>query len=97
MHGWFGYGYGSQMGVLGWIGPVMMLLFWALILFGIVVLIRYLLVQTRQHQGRPGDSFTDSSGKDALAILQERFARGEIDASEYEEKKRILTENSRDS
>lgn len=97
MHGWFGYGYGSQMGALGWIGPVMMLLFWALILFGIVVLIRYLLTQTRRHQDRSGERSAGSSDRDALSVLRERYARGEIETGEYQEKARILSESFRSS
>jgi putative membrane protein len=97
MHGWSGYGYGSQMGAFGWIGPIMMVLFWALILFGIVVLIRYLLVQTRRQQGGTGTGPAARSGKDALAILRERYARGEIDTAEFAEKKRILSEDFPDS
>ena len=31
-------------------------------------------------------------GRAALQILQERFARGEIDKDEYEERRRILSE-----
>lgn len=87
MHGWFGYAQG-QFGPMGWVGPIMMILFWGLIVVGIVVLIRYLSVQTR-NAGGTGTS-SRGAGTDALAILRERFARGEIDAAEFEEKKRVL-------
>jgi putative membrane protein len=58
---------------------------------GIIVLIvlgiRWLLRNTdggpRGGPGRPGEDL-------ALAALRERFARGEIDATEFEERKRIL-------
>lgn len=80
MHGWFGYAQG-QFGPMGWVGPIMMIIFWGLIVVGIVVLIRYLSAQTRN---------VGSSGSNALAILRERYARGEIDTAEFEEKKRIL-------
>lgn len=32
----------------------------------------------------------ENKANNALSILKERFARGEIDAEEYEEKKRLL-------
>ena len=32
-----------------------------------------------------------SEGRTALDILDERFARGEIDIQEYEDRKRVLT------
>jgi putative membrane protein len=70
----------------GWWGFVMglvMLLFVALLVVGIVVLVR-------SSSGAPRS--TEPSGGRALDILDERFARGEIDAKEYEERRRILTE-----
>ena len=86
MHGWFGYAQG-QFGPMGWVGPIMMILFWGLLIVGIVVLIRYLSAQTRS----VGTSAASgAAGRDALAILRERYARGEIETAEYEEKKRVL-------
>ena len=70
----------------GWWGFVMglvMLVFVALLIVGIVVLVR------SSAGGAPRN--TESSGGRALDILDERFARGEIDVEEYEERKRILT------
>ncbi len=66
----------------GWIfGPFMMILFLALIVAAVVFLVRWLT----SSNGRP-----PASRSDALAILQERFARGEIDKDEYDERRRIL-------
>ena len=70
MGGWNGFG------LLGWIP---MLLFWVLLILGVVALIRYL--------GKSGQS---QEGKNPLEILKERYARGEIDKKEFEEKKRDL-------
>jgi putative membrane protein len=70
MGGWNGFG------VLGWIP---MLLFWILLILGVVALVRYL--------GRSGQSQGD---KTPLDILKERYARGEINKKEFEEKKRDL-------
>jgi putative membrane protein len=57
---------------------------------GIVVLIalaiRWLVRSSRNDRYRP-----DMAGDDgALAVLRERFARGEIDAAEFEERRRTL-------
>jgi putative membrane protein len=57
-----------------------MLLFWGLIIVGVVLGIRWLL-----NQGK--ESRSDS----ALEILRQRYARGEINKEEFEEKKRDLT------
>lgn len=66
----------------GWVfGPIMMVLFLALIVAGIVLLVRWLTrSEGRQSASRP----------DALAILQERFARGEIDKDEYDDRRKTL-------
>ena len=69
-----------------WIGGVwgigmmlMMLVFWGLVITGIVLAIRWLATQGRE-------SRRDS----ALAILRERYARGEINREEFEAKRRDL-------
>lgn len=69
----------------GWgmgFGIVFMLLFWGLVIIGIAALIRWLLTPSS-----PGRSARD---KTPLEIVQERYARGEIDREEYEQKKRDL-------
>ncbi len=40
-----------------------------------------------------GINFNQKSGQSSLDILNERYARGEIDEEEYEKKKRTLTES----
>jgi len=62
-----------------------MLLFWGLIIFGIVMLAR----------GFGGTSSAgESSARDRMPqdILGERYARGEIDKSEFTQKRRDLDE-----
>ena len=76
MSDWGGFG-GWGMGF----GFVLMLLFWILVILGIAALIRWLL------QPSPSRSSRD---KTPLEIVQERYARGEIDREEYEQKKRDL-------
>lgn len=77
MYDWNGFG-GWGMGF----GFVFMLLFWGLVILGIAALIRWLMTQST-----PGH---DSRGKTPLEIVQERYARGEIDREEYEQMKRDL-------
>lgn len=77
MYDWSGYsGWGMSFGM------VFMLLFWALVVLGIVALIRVLMAQSSSGRG--------SRDKTPLEIVQERYARGEIDREEYEQKKRDL-------
>jgi putative membrane protein len=58
---------------------VIMLLFWVLVIVGLVVGIRWLL-------GQGKESRSDS----ALEILRQRYARGEINKEEFEARKRDL-------
>ena len=78
------YGYGWDGGWLGMgIGMFGMLLFWVLIIVGIVVLVKW-LVATQASAGAP-------PAKTALDIVKERYARGEINKEEFEQKKRDLS------
>lgn len=78
MWGYDGFGIG---GVGMGIG---MLLFWGLIIAAIVMLFR-------GFGTRPGGGEPRLSEKTALDILRERYARGEIDKSEFDEKRRDLS------
>lgn len=71
-----GGGWGG-FGVLSWLS---MLFFWILLILGVIALIRY-LARTGQNKDE----------RTPLNILKERYARGEIDKKEFEEKKKDLT------
>ena len=66
-----------------WFGGMMlwMVLFWGSIIFGIAWLVR----------GGPRHS-ASVDREDAIAILDRRFAQGEVTLEEYRERKAVLTE-----
>jgi putative membrane protein len=70
----YGYGYGMMGGGYGIIG----LIFWILVLIGLVLLIKYLW----KGSATRGDS--------AIEILKKRYASGEISKEEFEEKKKDM-------
>ena len=77
----FGWGWGHMI-----FGSVFMLLFWAAIIIGIVVVVRWIAGSGHTHSVAPQH---DS----ALDILRQRFAKGEIDQEEFERRKRSLTQH----
>ncbi|ODU41412.1 MAG: electron transporter RnfE [Thiobacillus sp. SCN 63-374] len=66
-------------------GGIFMILWWVLIIAGIVVLVKW-LAATFGAGGRSG------GGSTALDVLKERYARGEIDEQEFQKRKRDLTQ-----
>jgi len=74
-NGYDGWSVGSMMGWFG--GGIMMILFWAAAIYFIVWLVR-------------GNKMNGADNKKALEILKERYAKGEIEKKEFEEKKRDL-------
>jgi putative membrane protein len=70
MYGWYDHGYGW-----GWMvmmGVIMLLVLVALIAAVILLLRRY-----------PATRQVDNAANEALRVLRDRFARGEIDEEEY--------------
>jgi putative membrane protein len=78
-HGWmfhrdWGWGFGGGFG---------MIVFWALIVLLIVLAVR-------GFRGGSDRTVSVPPANSALQVLQERFARGEIDKTEYEERRKVL-------
>ncbi|MGB5233618.1 MAG: SHOCT domain-containing protein [Candidatus Macondimonas sp.] len=75
----------------GWgmgFGFLFMILFWAFVILGIVALLRWLMRESQDRRMQDGRSLPRD--KTPLEIVQERYARGEIDREEYEQKRRDL-------
>lgn len=73
MYGWGG----DTWGIVGWITMgLLMLLFWGVVVAVIIVLLRHA-------PSGQGTMVTRPAHEDAELILNERFARGEIDEPEY--------------
>lgn len=71
-----GYGYGMMGGGMFILG----LIFWILVIIGLILLIKYLW------EGHGAKRVEES----ALEVLKKRYARGEISKEEFEEKKKDL-------
>jgi putative membrane protein len=77
--GMMGWGYG------GWFSSIIGIIFLIAVVAGVFFLIRWIIsASTKQgsHESGAGDS--------ALEILRKRYARGEINKEEFEEKKKDL-------
>jgi putative membrane protein len=80
MYGFGRFAYGHGASLLSWLGPIAMVAFWALFVAAMVTLIVYLA----RHGKRMGHHGT------AIAILEERYAKGEISKEEFTEKRKDL-------
>ena len=70
----------------GWMGGNMMIIFGLLIIVGVFFLIKYL---NQNSKGETG--WILGTSPRGLDILRERYARGEINKEEFEEKKKDLS------
>ena len=94
---WWGDGH---LGAAGWLGMIFMAIVWILIVAGIVFLIRSLVrgpaghhhpaYWDSRHYGPEGPS-KSAGAFEALRVLEERYARGEIGREEFMQKRADLT------
>lgn len=80
-HMWPGmmeWGYG-----IGWGWSLFMIAFWIAVIAGVIFLVRWIVTST----DKGGADVREDSAEE---ILKKRYARGEINKQEYEEKKRDL-------
>ncbi len=73
----WGWGYGGGGSWFGWIGPLVMVLFWVAVVAGVAFFVRFLVRRTGTAEGE------DS----ALEIVRKQYARGEITKAQFEEKR----------
>ena len=64
-----------------------MIIIWIAVIVGIVFLVKWLV-----EQGRTGVG-TSEKEESALDVLKKRYAKGEIDKEEFEQKKKDLTDS----
>jgi uncharacterized membrane protein len=90
MGGW-GYGYNNMMNG-GWLGGLLLLLFGALVVAGIVVLIVWTVRQSTGHSasGGPVPPSGVAGHDEAIAIAKRRLASGEITKEQYDEIMKVL-------
>jgi putative membrane protein len=69
---------------MGWFGMIFMMIFWVLVIVGLVFLIKWLIQATSNGKA------AQQTGTKALEILKERYARGDIDKAEFESMKRDI-------
>lgn len=77
----------------GWVGAILGLIILLLIIAVLGAVLAYLIRALR----RPSPDAARSTGghgsaAQALQILEERYARGEIDQEDYEQRRRVLLE-----
>jgi putative membrane protein len=73
----FGMGFGG--------GGIIMILFWGIIILGIVYLVKVLLGGTSSREENKSES--------AREVLEKRFARGEMSKEEFEDAMTVLRRN----
>jgi putative membrane protein len=89
---WRGYDWGGGPGMMrhgygmSGFGGIFMILFWVAVIVGVIFLIRWLVVSSRSG----GQQGVTHGGDTALDILRKRYAHGEIDKQEFEDKRKDL-------
>lgn len=69
-------------------GGLLIMVLLVLAVLGVLVLAAYLLIREVPSRSR-------GASHDARAVLDERLARGEIDAEDYQRRRALLTDNQR--
>ena len=84
------WGYGPGWGMGGWggagLGPIFMI-FWLLVIVALIAGVAWFVRSASYHDGGP---LRGPSRSSSLDILEERYARGEINRDEYLEKRRDM-------
>ena len=89
MMGYWRYGYNNYDYGFGFMG-ILMLVFWALIIAFVVSFIVSIIKKMNKSEHLLSGGISHKDNK-AMDIIKERYARGEIDKKEFEEKKKDLS------
>ena len=81
----WGYGYGNSMFGFGFLGVLFSILWFVFLVWAIVTALRWIT-------GKPPRRHWMMQCNGALDILRERYAKGEIDKQEFEEKQKVLSQ-----
>lgn len=76
--GMMGQGFGNN-GSFFFLGGIIHLVFWVLIIGAVIYLVRYVV---RERESKPGSR--------AIEILKQRYAKGEISKEEFDQKKKEI-------
>lgn len=74
----------------GWVGELFELLFGLLVVAALVTVIVLGISMLRQRRTAPTAAAPASSSAAAVAVLDERFAKGEIDEEDYRSRRALL-------
>jgi putative membrane protein len=78
--------YDGFMGSYAWLGFILMFIFWIVVIWGLILL-------ARRSSEVDAEKKSTTKENSALSILDKRYALGEINKQEYEEKKKNLLKN----
>ncbi len=84
----WGFDGGPAWSGFGWFGGVFMILWWVVIIAGIIALVKWIAASSGGSHESCGH---EKRGDSAMDILKERYASGEIDKKEFEEKKKDIS------
>ncbi|EKD46746.1 MAG: hypothetical protein ACD_67C00084G0002 [uncultured bacterium] len=77
------WGYGQMMGYGFGFGWIFTIVFWTLIIWAIVVIVKAV-------SGKNGSGWMKNQEDSAMKILKDRYAKGEIGKEEFEQKKKDI-------
>lgn len=80
-------GFAGGVGLVWFVGVLVVVLFWGLIITALVLGIRWLIRADQRNRVPPPPPASETP----LEVLQHRYARGEIDEEEYERRRKTLT------
>ncbi len=83
-----GFEFGGGFGIFAVVATLIGLAFWGLVIVALVLGVRWLIRQNNQDRYSPPSA---PPTPDPLAVLRDRYARGEIDEEEFERRQKTLS------